>query len=207
METDDRKQVQKTSENERNVSIRISTVDREKAIMRLQNAFVEGRLDDAELDERVLKALSSKTAADLAPIISDLPDEVFPQAVGAPDLRSKKLIIGYGSQIERKGRWHVPRKVRPVIFKGHMILDLRTAELSGPETVFNVLAYKGTIEVIVLPGVSVEAHGFAYKGEWINELAGEREAPGAPVIRIHGIAYKSKVIVRHAVKTSLPPVS
>lgn len=197
---EEEKQLQRVSDNEKNKAIRISTAEREQVITRLQNAFAEGRLDDRELDERVLQVLNAKTAGDLEPVVNDLPAEPvqpLPRHTGHSG-RTGRFILGYGSRIERKGRWKVPPKANPVIFKGHMVLDLRTAELSDPETRFNVLAYKGTLEIIVLPGVQVEAHGLTYKGGWINALEGERAAPGAPVIHIHGLAYKSKVVIRHA---------
>lgn len=196
MGTDNQIQIQKDPEKAISNSLRISNAEREKVITRLQTAFTEGRLNDAELDDRVMRAFNAKTVADLDPIISDLPEETIP-AMSKPASGRRKFIIGYGSRIERKGRWQVAPKINPVIFKGHMILDLRAAEMSR-ETAINVFAYKGTLEIIVLPGVRIETHGTVYKGEWINELEDEQELPGARIIHIHGTAYKSKVIIRHA---------
>jgi hypothetical protein len=205
----DDNQLQRRSEDAvaKNDILRISTAEREKAITRLQVAFAEGRINDMELDNRVLGALAAKTNGDIEKLLGDLPPE---PATPAPSRgkKSEKFIAGYGSTVKRSGRWKVAAKVRPVIFKGHMVLDLRAAELTGRETLFNVFAYKGTIEVIVLPGISVETDGFTYKGEWINELADDPSSSSSPTIRIHGIAYKSKVIVRHAnmtAKPTLPP--
>jgi hypothetical protein len=186
------------------LSLRVSTSDRENAIAKLKTAFIEGRLDDMELDERVLGALKAKTFSDLEGIVGDLPAEAaVAQTAKKPD--AKKIIFGYGSTVVRKGRWKVAGKLRPVVFKGHMVLDLRAAELSEHETVFDVFAYKGTLEAIVLPGVRVEADGLTYKGEWINEVGESGENNDAPIIRIRGIAYKSNIVVRRVGHTGNEP--
>jgi hypothetical protein len=53
--------------------LRASHADREQAIEVLKAAFVQDRLDKDELDARVGRALTSRTYADLAALIADLP--------------------------------------------------------------------------------------------------------------------------------------
>ena len=53
--------------------IRSSDADRERATARLCDHYAEGRLTRAELDERVMAALSAKTAGDLRRVMADLP--------------------------------------------------------------------------------------------------------------------------------------
>ncbi|WP_435847187.1 DUF1707 SHOCT-like domain-containing protein [Streptomyces chrestomyceticus] len=43
------------------------------AVVRLREAAAEGRIDLAELDDRLEGALTAKTCADLAPLTADLP--------------------------------------------------------------------------------------------------------------------------------------
>lgn len=50
-----------------------SHADREQVIDMLKTAFVQGRLDRDELDLRVGRALASRTYADLAALIVDIP--------------------------------------------------------------------------------------------------------------------------------------
>lgn len=52
---------------------RASHADREQVVGALQAAFVQGRLTADELDERVGRALTARTYADLAPLTTDLP--------------------------------------------------------------------------------------------------------------------------------------
>lgn len=49
------------------------TMDRERAIDVLKAGFAEGRLTQAEHDERVTKVYAARTYGDLAPLVADLP--------------------------------------------------------------------------------------------------------------------------------------
>ena len=53
--------------------LRASDADREQAVARLRDHFVEGRLTRAELDERLTTALSARTPGDLQRLMADLP--------------------------------------------------------------------------------------------------------------------------------------
>ncbi|HEY7432540.1 MAG TPA: DUF1707 domain-containing protein [Streptosporangiaceae bacterium] len=54
--------------------MRVSDADRERVAARLRDHFAEGRLTQDELDERISAALHAKTAGDLRPLTSDLPE-------------------------------------------------------------------------------------------------------------------------------------
>jgi hypothetical protein len=64
-------------------SVRASDSERDAAAGRLQAAFAEGRLNDAEFDERMRTALTARTRADLARLMTDLPADA-PAALSAP---------------------------------------------------------------------------------------------------------------------------
>ena len=55
--------------------LRSSRADREQVVDVLKAAFTQGRLDQDELDERVSRALASRTYADLAVLTADIPIE------------------------------------------------------------------------------------------------------------------------------------
>ena len=65
--------------------VRIGDVEREKALAALGEHFAAGRLSKDEFDERSSAAWSAKTAADLAPLFSDLPS-----LTPAPPARSRR---------------------------------------------------------------------------------------------------------------------
>ena len=53
--------------------LRASHADRDRVIDGLKAAFVQGRLDQDEFDHRVGQALASRTYAELAALMADLP--------------------------------------------------------------------------------------------------------------------------------------
>ncbi len=56
--------------------LRASDADRERVAERLRAAAGEGRLTADELEERLERAFSGKTGAELAPLVADLPATV-----------------------------------------------------------------------------------------------------------------------------------
>jgi hypothetical protein len=52
---------------------RIGDAERDRATEYLRDHLAEGRLDQAEFDERLTRALTARTQADLDPLFSDLP--------------------------------------------------------------------------------------------------------------------------------------
>jgi hypothetical protein len=52
---------------------RIGDAERDKATQYLRDHLAEGRLDETEFDERLTKALTARTQADLDPLFTDLP--------------------------------------------------------------------------------------------------------------------------------------
>jgi hypothetical protein len=57
-------------------ALRAGNAEREQVVQRLNRAFSEGRLDVAELEERVAQAYAAKTLGDLRPLTADLPPEI-----------------------------------------------------------------------------------------------------------------------------------
>ncbi|MPZ61195.1 MAG: DUF1707 domain-containing protein [Propionibacteriales bacterium] len=58
-----------------------SEAECEQTVQRLNTAFAEGRLDVQELDDRIGRALSAHSRADLRALVADLP---MPETAGAP---------------------------------------------------------------------------------------------------------------------------
>ena len=63
--------------------LRVSDAERQAVADRLAEHFSEGRLDQAEFDDRVGRAMSAKTRADLNGLFDDLPET---GALAAPDM-------------------------------------------------------------------------------------------------------------------------
>ena len=56
------------------VQPRIGDAERDRAVGYLQEHMAQGRLDGAEFDERLTRALQARTQADLQPLFDDLPE-------------------------------------------------------------------------------------------------------------------------------------
>ena len=178
-------------------AIRASDRERDAATHRLQDAFAEGRLDDAEFDVRMRSALSARTRADLDGLLADLP-AAGPAAAAAVAQSSAgkgpgRLNIAFKSPVRRSGRWRVPDRHTSIVYKGSGWLDLRAAELTAPVTTLLAVAYKSRITILVPPGVRVEAGGFGADTD--TDPAAVVPAD-APVLHVRGFTYKGTVEVR-----------
>ena len=94
----------------------------------------------------------------------------------------------------RKGVWSVPRHFRVACVLGNAELDLREARLATGITEIEVFALFASVEILVPPGVRVEAEGSGLAGTFSFEPDGTVEVPpDAPVIILKGDAYLSSV--------------
>jgi hypothetical protein len=80
-----------------------------------------------------------------------------------------------------------------VIYKGTGWLDLRAAELTAPVTTITAVAYKSRVDILVPPGVRVEAGGFGATTGTDDDAA---VPPDAPVVHVRGYAYKGTIEAR-----------
>lgn len=177
-------------------ALRASDQDRDEATHRLQSAFAEGRLDDAEFDLRMRAALTAVTHPELDRLCADLP-ATPPMAATATLPKPGRFAVAYKSSVRRGGRWRVPSRFTPVVYKGSGWIDLRAAELTEPVTTVVAVAYKSRIDILVPPGVRVEMDGFGVSKSWSAEEEQESGLPrDAPVVHIRGIAYKGTIETR-----------
>jgi hypothetical protein len=64
--------------------LRVSDAERQAVADRLAEHFADGRLDQAEFDDRVGRAMGAKTRADLSGLFSDLPETGAPAVPDHP---------------------------------------------------------------------------------------------------------------------------
>jgi hypothetical protein len=142
--------------------MRVSDTDRADVADRLARHYSDGRLDQAEFDERLDRAMRAKTRADLHLLLADLPEgQPLPPPDAAPsrDLRRQqrqilkarlereRLMLRQERREERRQqreqRWHTVRLL-PVII-ATIILVLVTGrilrELASLWLVLGVLAF------------------------------------------------------------------
>ena len=172
--------------------VRASDAERDAAVARLQAAFAEGRVDDAEFDRRMRTALTAQTRADLAQLTDDLPEEA-PRPLAVPaGRRPGRLAVTFKSSLSRAGRWRVPERYTTLVYKGSGVLDLRAAELTAQVTTISAIAYKSRIDIVVPPGIRVETGGL---GVSTGGTGAEPLPASAPVLHVLQYSYKGTIEV------------
>jgi Domain of unknown function (DUF1707) len=88
--------------------VRVSDAERQDVADRLATHYAEGRLDQAEFDERCGRAMSAKTRGDLVGLLDDLPE---PRPAGAPargrrHRRDHPLLLVVALIIVASVAWH-----------------------------------------------------------------------------------------------------
>ena len=71
-------------------NLRVSDAERQAVTDRLAEHFGDGRLDQAEFDERVGRAMNAKTRADLNGLFDDLPETGAPAVTDGPRPRYRR---------------------------------------------------------------------------------------------------------------------
>lgn len=188
--------------------LRISDADRDRAASILADALAEGRLTPDEHSERLDAVYAARTAADLVPVVSDLPGAAAALAVSrAPLARpaggppatagTAEHLVAIFSGVSRKGVWQVPAEIESVNVFGGTELDLREAVLTSQETRIRAVCILGGMDVVVPPEMHVVDTGIAILGG--REIPPDNEqsaSPDAPVLRLSGISLLGGVTVK-----------
>jgi hypothetical protein len=171
--------------------VRVGDSERERAILRLREAVVEGRLTLEEFTDRVGRAYTARTDRDLAELTDDLP--ALPPEVPPPPLVAHRAIF---SSLSRGGPLSLARRTSVRSLFGTVNLDLREARLSGPEVDLEVRNTFGTVTVLVPVGVEVRLEGGGLLSSEHLETEPGPPVPGAPLIRIHSSGLGGTLHVR-----------
>ncbi len=73
--------------------LRVSDAERDAVVTELSEHFQQGRLDQAEFDERVTRALSARTGRDLGGLLADLPPAREQSSAPQPGTRLPRPLI------------------------------------------------------------------------------------------------------------------
>jgi Domain of unknown function (DUF1707) len=162
-------------------ALRASDADRDRVIELLRTAVTDGRLDSAEFDERLDTALTARTIDALAPLTADLiaaPGSgralTLPPA-GTPTEPVAELITikEKHGPVRRDGRWKLPHRLALRTSWCQVMLDLTSAVPTGPELVIEMRVNGGNVDLILGPGMVVDANELAVRH---GELAISRDA-------------------------------
>jgi hypothetical protein len=173
----------------------MSDAERESVIARLNDAVVEGRLTLPEFEERVDGVLRARTHSDVEPLLADLPAATAP--AGAPsdvvELRS------HAGNLQRAGRWTVPRRLVVRSKAGSVKLDLRHAEISHRVVEIELATQAGSTAIVLPPGATANIDGVSTSAGTATIKVPSTPEPGstAPHIIITGSCAAGTLMVRY----------
>ncbi len=193
----------------------IAPGEREAAVDRLCAHFARDHLTVDEFEHRLDIAYAAREHAELVALESDLPalaEPVAPVPVhGLPPRPSvpsgpvvdpsravsqRDFLVAVMGGAERKGMWTPPKQLTVIAVMGGAGLDFREATFGSQVTQVTVFSLMGGAEIIVPPGVHVEANGVAIMGGFGSEEPAAPVAAGAPVIKVNGFVLMGGVEVK-----------
>jgi hypothetical protein len=163
--------------------LRASHADRDQVVELLRVAGGDGRLSPEELDDRLERALTARTYAELAALTSDLPATLGAAVVppGAVSATPKDLIRIHvrGSGVRRDGRWVVPKELDVKVKGGGVTLDFTEAVITQPLLRITAEVRGGGLTLITRPGIVVDAGDISVHGGSVT--LPEPPGPDVPV--------------------------
>ena len=150
--------------------LRASHADRDQVVELLRVAAGDGRLSAEELDDRLERALTARTYAELTALTADLPATpgaiVVPPGAGAVTATPKDLvrIDVHGSSARRDGRWVVPKELDVKVRGGSVTLDFTEAVITQPLLRITADVRGGGLSLITRPGIVVDADDISQHG-------------------------------------------
>jgi hypothetical protein len=166
--------------------LRASHADRDQVVEVLRVAAGDGRLSAEELDDRLERALTARTYAELAALTADLPATpgaaVMPPGAAAAAVTPKELarIHVHGSSVRRDGHWVVPKELDVRVKGGAVTLDFTEAVITQPLLRITAEVRGGVLRLITRPGVVVDADDISVHGGGVT--LPKPTGPGVPVL-------------------------
>ncbi|GAA1912397.1 DUF1707 domain-containing protein [Streptomyces durmitorensis] len=171
---------------------RITEDDRDKAVLRLQEAYAEGHVPHEEMDERLHQVLTVETHGELVAALASLPAE-------KPGTTS--TIGAAAGRIQRRGAWRVPRTLKVESAFGSVHLDLSQAVFEHPVVDIELQLGSGKARITVPRDAIVEIEEL--RTDWKDarykpSRRSRPDRPGGPKIRISGAMGFGRLKIRHA---------
>jgi Domain of unknown function (DUF1707) len=158
-------------------AIRVSHAERDQVVELLRDAAGDGRLTADELEERVEAALGARTQADLDALTADLP---------APSQPAQKDLVKISQRfgdVERKGRWVVPRRMEIQATAGDVKLDFTEAVVTSPTLEIDVdLGFGAGLTLVTQPGIVVLTDDLSARMGDVTVRQPRDAQPDVPVI-------------------------
>jgi class 3 adenylate cyclase len=110
--------------------------------------------------------------------------------------KERRWHIAVMSGHSTKGRWRIGRKTNAVAIMGGCDLDLRRAEIEGPEVEITAFAFWGGVTIVVPEGFDVDLRGFSLMGGRSVRIKEVPRVPGSPTIVVRAFAVMGGVDIK-----------
>ena len=178
--------------------MRVADADRDRTVTQLREHVVAGRLTLDEFSDRVGRALGATTRADLDAVMADLPSlsaQVAAPESGVepvPPRQRRRWHVAVMSGHDTKGRWRISGKTNAIAVMGGCDLDLRYAEIEGPEVVITAFAFWGGITGHRARGFRRRAERVLLHGRAQPQDAGRAPHSGLPPHHRAGLRHHGR---------------
>jgi hypothetical protein len=160
--------------------IDLVTDRRDHVIARLSSGYAAGTFEVDELERRLALAHDARTPAELDALVTDLAP-VSPSLALVPAQRTR---VVFGA-VERTGPWAVPSQLYVRVLWGHLLLDLRDAQLGPDGATIELAVTMGHVHVIVPPGLAVDVSASSFLAS-VDERIERAPSKGGPIVRVVG---------------------
>lgn len=182
---------------------------REKAIDLLSECFARDMLSVEDFERRVSLAHAAASMAELGAAIdgvgssgiaaakaAGLPAEAQRRAPAAApsEVQPADRAVAVFGETKRAGQWVPARRTTVAAVMGSATIDLREARLRPGTTTVTAVAFMGSVEILVPPGLHVQCAGSAVFGSF--ERRDSSPAPvdvGESMVRVDGVAVFGSV--------------
>lgn len=178
------------------VEARAGDAEREQVAEKLRVAAGEGRIDLAELEERLERAYQAKTYRELDALLADLPDKRPPGPLATPAAETM-LLKTHGSDVKQNGRWTVPRKIVAECGLVNIVIDFTEALCAHPDVTVEASCGLGSIKLIVPRGWTIRIDGSSTNTSHISNKATAPTDPAAPTLTLIGHPRSGHIRIRH----------
>ena len=151
--------------------------------------------------DRLERALTAVTRADLEPLTRDLPSAPDPSdrpLDRALPPKGRRWMIGIMGGGTLRGRWRIAKRSNVINLMGGADLDLTDAVVDDTEIEIRVFSLMGGSNIVVPDGVDVELTGFALMGGNDLEIEGLAPGPNAPLVRVRAYSVMGGTDVRRS---------
>lgn len=175
----------------------VTDAERQWFVDTLRSHCGRGTIDLDQFAERAGWVYEASTWAELDRVLADLP-VLAPGPV--PETRRRRAVartIAIMSGNSQRGRWRLSGHTTAVAVMGGCELDLRRAEIDGPEVYIRAIAVMGGIDIVVPEGIGVEVSGWSFMGGRDNRVRDATPAPGTPTVHVRAVAVMGGVTIRN----------